>query len=95
VPREIGALEAARRPQPPHTIKEGEAALVCASNQQRAAHRRLQARAAIRGVVLLSDGTLQVGFETSRGRDREALIAPSGERAATFDTYQHSAAPIQ
>lgn len=68
---------------------EGAPALELATAEQRVSYRRLYARCAIRGVLLLSDSNLQVGFEANNGRDREALIAPDGSRLETRNTYTY------
>ena len=83
-----GVLRPPGASTPVHMVREEGQALGAASAAQRAAFRRLAARCAINGVILLSDGNLQVGFERSTdGRDREALIAPDGTRLSTADTW--------
>lgn len=69
-------------------MAEGDAALERATAEQQEAHRRLAGRCSVRGVLLLSDGTLQVGFEsTATGRDREAIIGRDGRRVSTRNTW--------
>lgn len=68
-------------------MTHGDLALAQATDPQRAAYRRLRDRCSIRGVIRYTDGTLQVGFESSQGRDREAVIAPNGSRLETRNTY--------
>ncbi len=70
-----------------HAIAEGDRALALATVEQLTAYRRLEGRCSIRGVLMLSDEALQVGFETNNGRDREAVIAPSGRRIQTRNTW--------
>jgi hypothetical protein len=72
-----------------HRTHEGDEALNLATHEQRAAHNRLQRRCGVRGVILLSDGNLQVGFESLQGRDREAVIAPNGDRVSTRNTWSY------
>lgn len=68
-------------------VAEGSPALARATGAQQDAYRRLKARCSIRGVILLSDDTLQIGFESSNGRDREAVVAVDGTRVSTRNTY--------
>lgn len=73
-----------------HALYVDEEALERASEKQRAAHRRIQRRYSVRGVLLLSDGTLQIGYETLLGRDREAIIGANGQRLDTRNTWSHA-----
>lgn len=68
-------------------VAEGSPALDGATAAQQVSYRRLKSRCTIRGVILLSDGTLQVGFESLSGPDREAVIATDGTRLVTRNTY--------
>jgi hypothetical protein len=68
---------------------EDHDAITNATAEQVAAWRRLKARCSIRGVLLLSDGTLQIGFESNLGRDREAIVAPDGRRLATYNSHAY------
>lgn len=66
-----------------------EETLELATEQQRAAYERLHRRCSVRGAIFLADGTLQVGFESLSGRDREAVIAPDGRRISTRNTHSY------
>lgn len=73
-----------------HATHEGHEAITRATVEQIAAYQRLKHRCSVKGVLLLSDGNLQVGFESNLGRDREAIIAPNGARVSTRNTYTYA-----
>ena len=66
---------------------EGPGALIMASPDQYKAYTRLKDRCSVRGVLYLSDETLQVGYETANGRDMEAVFDDIGKRISTTTTY--------
>lgn len=72
------------------TTLEGGLAVTNCTEAQRAAYKRERARNSVRGVILLSDGTLQVGYETLMGRDREVTFAADGSVIERRNTWTYS-----
>lgn len=87
IDRTIKRREAALSGATAWAVAYGPEALRRATDAQISAYRRLRSRCSLRGAILLSDDTLQVGFESVNGRDREAVIAPDGSRLETRNTY--------
>lgn len=71
-----------------HRVTEGPRAVSRATIKQRQSYHRLRRRASIRGVILLSNGVLQVGFERLTGRHAEAYIDRDGSRLATENSLR-------
>jgi hypothetical protein len=58
--------------------------------QERTVKRMRREYGGLRGVIEYRDGTVQVGYETPMGRDREAVVDRHGKIIERANTYEYA-----